>query len=120
MGMFNSIVADLRCATTQEVATDTEIQIKCQARGARALTVYHPGDLLDGIEAQYDNTWIQTDYVCRACSRRTTGKDGITYIKTGDQQRHPVFVRIAQGRIRDVLTEDEFKKLSVTDLVHDF
>ena len=43
MGMFNSIVDDLRCPTGQELARDTEIQIKWQARAARGLTVYHLG-----------------------------------------------------------------------------
>ena len=46
----------------QEVANDTEIQIKWQAREARALTVYHLGDVLDDIEAEYNDRWIRTDY----------------------------------------------------------
>lgn len=119
MGMFNSILVDLRCPATQEVARDAEIQIKWQARAARALSVYHPGDVLVEIDAEYDNTWIRTDYVCPVCSRHRTGKEGFSYITTEDQQRHPVFVRIDQGRIGKVLTEDEFHKLGVADFVND-
>jgi hypothetical protein len=62
---------------------------------------------------------IQTDCVCPVCSVNTTGKIGATYVKTRDQRRHPVFVRIEQGRIRDVLAEDEFGKLGVADFVRD-
>ena len=120
MGMFNSIVADLRCPTMQEVANDTEIQIKWQAREARALTVYHLGDVLDEIQAEYNDRWIRTDYICRVCSKHTTGKNGITYIKTEDQRRHPVFVRIHQGKICEVLTEEDFQKTGVADFVHDW
>ena len=118
MGMFNSIFVDLRCPTKQEVGSDTEIQIKWQIREARALTVYHLGDVLEDIEAEYDNTWIRTDYICRVCSKHTTGKSGITYIKTDDQRRHPVFVRIDHGKICEVLTEPEFAKTGVDDFIH--
>ena len=119
MGMFNSIVADLRCPTGQELARDTEIQIKWQARAARELTVYHVGDVLDDIEAEYDNVRIETDYICPICSKHTRGKHGMTYITTDGQRRHPVFVRIDGGRICQVLTEEEFKTLGVADYVHD-
>ena len=118
MGMFNSILADLRCPTKKEVANDTEIQIKWQFRESRALTVYRLGDVLEDIEAEYDNAWIRTDYICRVCSKQTTGKHGLTYIKTDDQERHPVYVRIDQGRICEVLTEEEFENAGVANFVH--
>ncbi len=57
MGVFNSIMADLRCPTRGEVSRDTEIQIKWQAPAVRALSVYRLGDVLDDIELHYDNTW---------------------------------------------------------------
>ncbi len=120
MGMFNSILADLRCPTKHEVANDTEIQIKWQVPESRALTVYRLGDVLENIETEYDNTWIRTDYICPVCSKQTTGKNGLTYIKIDDQQRHLVFVRIDQGRICEVLTEEEFEKTGVADFVHDW
>ncbi len=116
--MFNSIIADLRCPTKQDIGIGTEIQIKWQVQAARALTVYHLGDMLEDIETEYDNTWIKTDYICRVCSRHMTGKKGITYIKTEDQQRHPIFVHIDQGKIREILSEREFKETGVTDFVH--
>jgi hypothetical protein len=119
MGMFNSIIADLCCPTRQEVARDTEIQIKWQIHEARALNVYHVRDVLEDIEAEYDNTWIRTDYICRVCSKHTIGKNGIAYIKALDQQRHPVFVRVDHGGICEVLTEEEFTKLGVADYVDD-
>ena len=117
MGMFNSIFADLRCPAQQEVGTDTEIQIKWQAPQARVLAVYHLGDLLEDIEPEYDNAWIRTDYICRVCSKHTTGRNGIRYIKTDDQRRHPVFVRIDRGKICEIFTEEEFEKTGVTDFV---
>ena len=118
MGMFNAIFADLRCPIKKEVTSDTEIQIKWQARDARVLAAYHLGDVLEGIKAEYDNTWIRSDYICSACSKQTTGKNGITFIKTEDQQRHPVFVHIDDGKICEILSEQEFEKTGVADFVH--
>jgi len=118
MGMFNSIFADLRCPIKQEVGSATEIQIKWQVADARELTVYRPGDVLEDIEEAYDNTWIKTDYICCVCSKHTTGKNGITFIKTEDQQRHPVFVHIDQGKICEILSEQEFGITGVSDFVH--
>jgi hypothetical protein len=118
MGMFNSIFADLRCPVKQDVATKSEIQIKWQSKRALALNVYHLGDILEDIEAEYDNTWIKTDYICAVCSKQTTGKNAIKFIKTNDQQRHPVFVRIADGKITQICTETEFMALNVTDFVN--
>ena len=117
MGMFNSIYADLRCPKKQGISRDTEIQIKWQAYRARVLETYHLGDVLDDIEPEYDNTWIQTDYICRVCSRHTTGRDGSKYIRTEDQSRHFVYVRIEKGRICEILTQEEFGKTGVTDVV---
>ena len=117
MGMFNCIVADLRCPTRHELSRDTEIQIKWQAPAARALSVYRLGDVLDDIELEYDNTWIRTDYICHVCSTYTTGKGGIAYIKTDDQKRHPVYVRTEHGKICEIVTEDEFERTGAADFV---
>ena len=40
------------------------------------------------------------------------------YIRTDDQQRHPVFVHIDQGKICEILSEQEFEKTGVADFVH--
>lgn len=117
MGMFNSIYADLPCPTEQEISRDTEIQIKWQVSEARVLAVYHLGDVLEDIEPEYDNTWIRTDYICQVCSKYTTGRNGIRYIKTDDQSRHFVFVRIQEGRICEILTQGQFEKTGVTEFV---
>jgi hypothetical protein len=119
MGMFNSIYADLRCSVKSEVAKDTEIQIKWQTPAARGMAAYRAGDTLDDLQAEFDNTWIMTDYICPVCSKYTIGKGGISYIKVLDQQRHPVFVHVEHGKICQVLAEDEFKKLGIADFVHD-
>jgi len=118
MGMFNLIVADLRCPTKQKTGRSSEIQIKWQAPEVRALTVYHLGEVLEDIEAEYDNTWIRTDYICGVCSNRTVGINGLKFIKIEDQQRHLVSVHIEQGKICDILSEQEFKKTGVADFVH--
>jgi len=117
MGMFNSIIADLRCTSKRELKS-SEIQIKWQSREVRALTVYHIGEVLESIEAEYDNTWIRTDYICNVCSKHTTGKNGVAYIKMDDQQRHLVFVHIGRGKICEILTEPEFEKTDVVDFIH--
>ena len=117
MGMFNSIYADLRCPTKQEVGSDIEIQIKWQTRESRVLAVYRLGDVLEDLEPEFDNTWIRTDYICPVCSQHTIGKHGIRYIKTEDQRWHLVFVRTEKGKICEILTEDEFEKTGVTNFV---
>ncbi len=117
MGMFNSIYADLMCPEKQEIGRETEIQIKWQKQEARVLAVYHPGDALEEIEEEYDNTWIRTDYICKVCSKYTRGYDGTPYIKVTDQQRHPVFVRIENGRICDILSEEAFEKQGMKSFV---
>jgi hypothetical protein len=117
MGMFNSIYADLPCPTRQKISRNTEIQIKWQVREARTLAVYHLGDVLEDIEPEYDNTWIRTDYICGVCSKYTIGRKGMRFIKTEDQSRHFVFVRVERGRIAEILTEEQFKKTGVTEFV---
>ncbi len=117
MGMFNSIYADLLCPVEKKISKDTEIQIKWQKREARILATYHLGDMLEDIEQEYDNTWIRTDYICNVCSKYTRGYKGTMYIKTEDQKRHFVFVRIEHAQIREIFTEEEFKKRGVKTFV---
>jgi hypothetical protein len=117
MGMFNSIFADLLCPVKQAISKDTEIQIKWQQPRSRTLNVYHLGDTLEDLEDEYNNTWIRTDYICNACSRHTTGRHGISYIKTEDQQRHYVFIRIEHARICEILTEEEFTQKGIKTFV---
>ena len=76
------------------------------------------GDVLEDIETEYDNTWIRTDYICNVCSKHTSGKNGITFIKTVDHQRHPVFVHIDQGKICEIVSEQEFEETGIADFVH--
>ena len=114
--MFNSIIADLRCPVTGEIAEDSEIQIKWQAWEARALSVYRLGDTLEEIEEEWNNTWIRTDYICASCSRRSTGRFG-EYIRTADQEWHNVFVRIEDGRVAEILSEEEFGSTGVSEYV---
>ena len=118
MGMFNSILADLLCPVEKKVSKDSEIQIKWQAQDARVLSVYHLGDVLGDIEPEYDNTWIRTDYICRVCSKHTSGRGGVQYIKVDDQSRHYVFLRIDGGRICKILTEAEFNELGIDGFVN--
>ncbi len=116
--MFNSIYADLLCPEKKEIGKDSEIQIKWQKHEARTLDVYHLGDILEEIEDEYDNNWIRTDYICNVCSKHTSGRKGTTYIKTEDQKRHFVFVRIENARISKVLTEEEFSKQGVKKFIN--
>ena len=118
MGMFNTILADLLCPAVRKVSKDSEIQIKWQVQDVRALSVYRQGDVLDGIEQDYNNTWIRTDYICRACSKYSSGKGGLRFIRTDDQSRHYVFLRIDGGRICKILTETEFNELGIDRFVN--
>jgi len=117
MGMFNTILADLMCPTKREIARDSEIQIKWQEASFRTLDVYHKGDVLEHIEKEFDNNWIRTDYICKVCSIYTTGKKGIKFIKTEDQSRHYVFVKVENGLIIEILTDDDFKRLGIETYV---
>lgn len=117
--MFNTIVADLPCCETDAVSNDTQIQIKWQDRDARILDVYREGDLLQDLLSEYDNTWVRTDYICNACSPKTTGHGGTSFIRSDDQRRHITFVEIRGGQLRQVLSEFEFQELGVTDFKDD-
>lgn len=118
MGMFNSIIAELPCATNDEVARG-EVQIKWQLPEKRSSEVYYLGDALDGIMPEYDNVWIETDFVCEACSPRTKARDGTSFIKVMDQQRHIIFVSIENGRLLQIISEVDFKALNIGDYATD-
>ena len=120
MGMFNSIIADLPCVANKVTARG-EIQIKWQSPEKRSGEVFYVGDVLDSILPENDNAWIKTDFVCEACSPRTKARDSISFIKVMDQRRHIILVRIENGRIVQILSEDDFKALNIdgyaTDIV---
>mgnify|MGYP003564880267 CR=1 FL=1 len=115
MGMFNSIFADLLCPTMNEISKNTEIQIKWQIYRVRSLTHYRIGDILEEIENKYNNTWIRTDFICNICSKRTKGLRKVGYIRTEDQRRHIIFVKIENGKICEILLESDFKKIGLKD-----
>lgn len=119
MGMFNSILADLACPVTRAVTPNAEIQIKWQEPVARALQVYHVGDLIEHLDPRYDNTWVKTDYVCGSCSRKTVCRDGLGFICAEDQRWHRVFVEVCGGRIGRILTESDFHALGDAAFVDD-
>ncbi|ODS31809.1 MAG: hypothetical protein SCARUB_03057 [Candidatus Scalindua rubra] len=117
MGMFNSIYADLLCPTMKKLSKDTEIQIKWQDYRVRTLTHYRRGDVLEEIEDEYDNTWIRTGFICNVCSKHTKGWKGMEYIKNEDQSRHKIFVKIEDGKICEIFSEEDFSKIGVKDFV---
>lgn len=113
MGMFNTIYVDLLCPNTNEVNKNSEIQIKWQSPEARILNIYHIGDTLEWIEDEFNNKWIRTDYICEACSKHTKGHNGSSYIRTIDQKRHYVFVKIEESKIIIILSAKEFEQKGV-------
>lgn len=117
MGMFNSIYADLLCPTKKKFSKNTEIQIKWQDYQVRALTHYKIGDFLEEIEDEYNNTWIRTDFICDVCSKHTKGWKGMEYIKTEDQSRHNIFVKIENSKICEIISEEDFNKIGVNVFV---
>ncbi len=120
MGLFNSIFADLYCPKTGRMSMNTEIQIKWQDPRVRGASSYHVGDILEEVEDEYNNTWIRTDFICNVCSRFTRGWKGIEYIKSDDQSRHVIFVRLESGKICEILSEEDFYKIGVRTFVDYF
>ncbi|MBI3987299.1 MAG: hypothetical protein HY343_10280 [Lentisphaerae bacterium] len=119
MGMFNTIIADIACPKTGHVSKDTEIQIKWQAHEARILDVYRKGDFLPDLLSKYDNTWVRTDYICNACSPKTTARDGTPYIRSDDQCWHIAFIEIRSGKVCRLLSESEFQGLGIDEFFDD-
>ena len=119
MGMFNSIFADLNCPKMQTLAAHAEIQIKWQALAARRCEAYYIGSELDDILPEYNNAWIRTDSICSVCSKLTTGKNGVKYIQSLDQQRHVVFVRIDAGIIQEIISVEETRERGIGGYVDD-
>jgi len=117
MGLFNSIFADLYCPTKGGISENTEIQIKWQDPKVRGMHAYHLGDVLEEMENEYNNTWIRTDFICNVCSKYTIGWKGMKYIKSEDQSRHVIYVRIENSRICEILSEIEFSELGTQDFV---
>lgn len=83
----------------------------------RGINSYRIGDVLEEIEAEYNDAWIRTDFICNACSKFTKGWKGMDYIKTEDQTRHIIFIRIEYSTIREILSEEEFEETGVKDFV---
>lgn len=117
MGLFNSIFADLYCPTKGGTSKNTEIQIKWQKPEVRGINSYRVGDVLEEIENEYNDTWIRTDFICNICSKFTKGWKGMEYIKSEDQSRHIIFVRIEDGKICEILSEEGFHKIGAVDFV---
>ena len=118
MGMFNSIIADLPCVR-RKVTVTGEVQIKWQLPEKRTGEAFYLGDTLGGIMPEYDNAWIKTDFICEVCSTRTKARDGTSFIKVMDQQRHIIFVRIDNGRLEKIISEDDFDALGIDSRVSD-
>ena len=117
MGLSNSIFADLLCPTKKEISKNTEIQIKWQNQTARGLNSYRIGDILEDIEDEYNNTWIRTDFICNICSKHTKGWKGIDFIKTEDQSRHTIFIKIENAKIYEIFSEEDLNKIGVKSFV---
>lgn len=119
MGLFNSIISDLYCPVKDEISRNTEIQIKWQHPSVRGMSLYHVGDVLEEIEDKYNDTSVRTDFICNVCSKFTRGSKGTEYIKTDDQSRHKIFVRIENGEICQILSEDDFNETCILDFSDD-
>jgi hypothetical protein len=117
MGMFNSIYSDIICPKTGKVCKSTEIQIKWQNRDSRILESYRLGDRLNDLLEEYNNSWIRTDFICDVCSKKTIGYKGKRFIKTDDQVRHFVFVKIENSVISEIIGENEFIKRNVDKFI---
>lgn len=115
MGMFNTIYADLTCPVTGKPLANTPIQIKWQEHRHLWLGVYKVGDTLEGLEPEFNNTWVKTEFICDACSRHETGWQGKPYIPTAGQVWHAVYVELREGRICRVMNETEFAETGVTE-----
>lgn len=119
MGMFNMIRADLLCPVKKRAGKETEIQIKWQKYKARTLSIYHLGEQLEDLEAEFENRWIRTNYICEVCSKKTRGHRNMPYVRVDDQQWHYVFVKVERSKITEILSEEEFKKRGITNFKAD-
>ena len=71
------------------------------------------------IAAYLNNTWVRTDYICNACSPKTTGYKGVPYIRSDDQRWHIAFVEIKNGRVCRVFSKTEFQEFEVSEFTND-
>ena len=117
MGMFNTIHADLACVVTGKALPRTEIQIKWQEHKYLDLGAYNVGDTLEGLQSEFDNTWIKTEFICDACSRHEIGWKGKPFIPTAGQVWHPVYIEMREGRICRILNEAEFAATGIKEFV---
>lgn len=117
MGMFNIIHTDLTCPVTGKLLPGTQLQIKWQEHKQLWLGVYKLGDTLEGLEPKFDNTWVKTEFICDACSRHETSRQGKPYIPTAGQVWHVVYVQMIGKRICRILNEKQFAETGVTEFV---
>lgn len=105
MSMYDSLIARLECPE-KRVSSDIEIQFKWSDS---LLDTYRIGDQLES--GPYGNIWIHEDYLCMLCSETEPamlgGKPFGTSIKKSVY--HAAFMHIDNGKILDVLSENEFK-----------
>jgi len=119
MGMFDSIIAEIECPKTRKTEKN-EIQIKWREQRYRDIEGFLVGDTVNNIDPEYNNTWIKADYICQSCSPKTRQNIGgrkIEFVRVRDQIWHPCYVKIENGRIASVLTEEGFSKLGIEKFV---
>lgn len=116
MGLVDILHEKIRCPVTGK-ELDEKIYNKWR-KDRTEMTSFHVGDFVEGLEKEYQNNWIKTDYICHACSKLTHGKYG-KFVKTDDQVRHPCYVLIENNVIKEVLNEEEFLQKGATEFYED-
>lgn len=115
MSFSDTLAAKLECPETGQVVQQS---IQIFFRDCYRDKSYNVGDLLDNLPPGYDNTWIQTDYVCQACSPKTE-RGGYSFVARDDQRRHICYIHVENSTITEVISEKEFDSRGIEDYVQD-
>lgn len=116
MGLVDFLYTKIKCTATGK-ELDEEICNKWR-KDRTEMTSFHVGDSVEGLEKEYQDNWIKTDYICHACSKLTQGGYR-EFVKTDDQVRHACYVLIENSVIKEVLNEEEFMKRGITEFYED-
>lgn len=113
--LFDTLAINLKCPVTGKSARSS-VQLFFQ--NCFRDKAFKVGDLLDNLPAEYDNIWIATAYICEACSPKTK-RGTARFIKVDDQKWHRCYLRVKNGRIMEVISEEEFNLRGIKDYIED-
>jgi hypothetical protein len=115
MSLFDYIVAPLACP---ERKVTEEQHIHVEWRENTHIGILHIGDVIEGLFPRYISGWIQTQYLCNSCSEKRLIPQG-EFIPVEGQQWHPCYVRMQDGKVLEVLAQEDFSGRKISHFVVD-